>query len=176
MKLFSRQYCIEQFSPVNVLLKHFLQTTFYWTVSPGSVVQYCFLETVYHIWVAYEIYDNDNYPLFLIIFMWRKPRRIICRGFLCNPLNYLAFLLHLLLASACGQNFPDFPPPFRSQWSSSYHTRLWIRDSRVQTQPGSMDFSERKNPNMASFGREVKPWVPCRRPTSTSRKRTSSRN
>ena len=30
--------------------------------------------------------------------------------------------------------------------SRGYHTRHWIRSSRVQTRPGSMDFSERKNP------------------------------
>ena len=38
---------------------------------------------------------------------------------------------------------------------------------------GRWIFSERKNP-MTSFGREVKPWVPCR--IFTARKRTSSRN
>ena len=27
-----------------------------------------------------------------------------------------------------------------------YHTRHWIRVSQVQTRPGLMDFSERKNP------------------------------
>ena len=34
----------------------------------------------------------------------------------------------------------------RPRWSSGYHTRHWIRGSRVQTRPGSMDFSERKTP------------------------------
>ena len=41
--------------------------------------------------------------------------------------------------------------------------------------PGSMDFFQSvKILTMTSFGREVKPWVPCRR--FTARKRTSSRN
>ena len=40
---------------------------------------------------------------------------------------------------------------------------------------GSMDFFQsRKILSMTSFGREVKPWVPCRR--FTARKRTSTRN
>ena len=34
---------------------------------------------------------------------------------------------------------------YLTRWSRGYHTRHWIRGSRVQTQPGSMDFSERKN-------------------------------
>ena len=34
----------------------------------------------------------------------------------------------------------------RLRWSRSYHTHQWIRDSGVQTRPGSMDFSERKIP------------------------------
>ena len=34
----------------------------------------------------------------------------------------------------------------RPRWSSGYHTYHWIRGSRVQTRPGLMDFSERKNP------------------------------
>ena len=34
----------------------------------------------------------------------------------------------------------------RPQWSRGYHTRHWIRGSRVQTQPELVDFSERKNP------------------------------
>ena len=29
----------------------------------------------------------------------------------------------------------------RPRWSSGYHTRLWIRGSRVRSRPGSMDFS-----------------------------------
>ena len=28
----------------------------------------------------------------------------------------------------------------RHRWSSGYHTRLWIRGSRVRSRPGSMDF------------------------------------
>ena len=35
-------------------------------------------------------------------------------------------------------------------------------------------FQTVKTPRMTSFGREVKPWVPCRR--FTARKRTSCRN
>ena len=34
----------------------------------------------------------------------------------------------------------------RPRWSHGYHTRHWIRGSRVQTWPGSRIFSERKNP------------------------------
>ena len=37
---------------------------------------------------------------------------------------------------------------------------------------GQWIFSECKNLSMASFGRGVKPWVPCR--TFTARKRTSN--
>ena len=33
----------------------------------------------------------------------------------------------------------------RPRWSSGYHTRFWIRGSRVRSRPGSMYFSERKN-------------------------------
>ena len=33
-----------------------------------------------------------------------------------------------------------------SSASRGYHTRHGIRGSRVQTRPGSMDFSERENP------------------------------
>ena len=39
---------------------------------------------------------------------------------------------------------------------------------------GRWIFSESKNPEYASFGREVKPWGSCRRFTAC--KRTSSRN
>ena len=55
---------------------------------------------------------------------------------------------------------------------SGYPTLLWIRGSRVRSRPGSIDFffSERKNPEYSSFGKEVKPWVQCRR--FTARKRT----
>ena len=54
-------------------------------------------------------------------------------------------------------------------------SRYWIRGSRVETRLGSMDFFiSVKILSMTSFGREVKPWVPCRR--FTARKRTSSRN
>ena len=34
----------------------------------------------------------------------------------------------------------------RPRWSSGYHTRLWIQGSRIRSRPGSMDFSECKNP------------------------------
>ena len=34
----------------------------------------------------------------------------------------------------------------RPRWSRGYHTRHWIRGSRVQTQPGAWIFSEHKNP------------------------------
>ena len=48
----------------------------------------------------------------------------------------------------------------RPEWSRDYHTRHWIRDSRVQTRPGSMDlFQSVKILSMTSFGKEVKPWV-----------------
>ena len=61
------------------------------------------------------------------------------------------------------------------RWSSGYHTRLWFRGSRVRSRPGSRDFFQStKILSMASFGRVVKLWVPCRR--FTARKRTSSRN
>ena len=60
------------------------------------------------------------------------------------------------------------------RWASGYHNRLWIRGSRVRSRPGSMDFFQSvKILSMTSFGREVKPWVPCRR--FTARKRTSSK-
>ena len=63
----------------------------------------------------------------------------------------------------------------RPRWPSGYHTRLWIRGSRVRSRPGSMDFFQSVEILvMTSFEREVKPWVPCRR--FTARKRTSSRN
>ena len=43
-------------------------------------------------------------------------------------------------------------------WSRGYHIRHWIRGSRVQTRPGSMDsFQSLKILSMTSFGREVKP-------------------
>ena len=61
----------------------------------------------------------------------------------------------------------------RSRWSHGYHTRHWIRGSRVQTR-GRWIFQSVKTLSMTSFGREVKSWVPCRR--FTVRKRTSSRN
>ena len=49
----------------------------------------------------------------------------------------------------------------RPRSSSGYNTRLWIRGSRVRSQPGSMDFFQSlKVLSMISFGREVKPWVP----------------
>ena len=32
------------------------------------------------------------------------------------------------------------------RWSSGYHTRHQIRGSRIQTRAGSINFSERKNP------------------------------
>ena len=63
----------------------------------------------------------------------------------------------------------------RPRWCRGYHTRVWIRDSRVRSRPGSMDFFKSvKILSMTSFGREVKPWVSCRRFTAC--KRTSSRN
>ena len=53
--------------------------------------------------------------------------------------------------------------------------REWIRGSRVQTRPGSMDFFQNvKILSLTCFGREVKPWVPWRR--FTARESTSSRN
>ena len=55
----------------------------------------------------------------------------------------------------------------RPRWSSGYHTRLWIRGSRIRSLPGLMDFFHSvKILSMTSFGREVKPWVPCRRFTT----------
>ena len=33
-----------------------------------------------------------------------------------------------------------YSSPNRPRWSHGYHTRHWIRGSRVQTQPVSMDF------------------------------------
>ena len=44
------------------------------------------------------------------------------------------------------QQFGIFNIQSRPLWSLGYHTRHWIRGSRVQTRPGWMDFSERKNP------------------------------
>ena len=41
----------------------------------------------------------------------------------------------------------------RPRWSSGYHTRLWIRGSRVRSRPGSMGFSERKNPSEGKWSR-----------------------
>ena len=53
------------------------------------------------------------------------------------------------------------------RWSSGYHTRLWIRGSRVRSRPGPMDFCQIvKILSMTSLGREVNPWVPCRRLTA----------
>ena len=46
----------------------------------------------------------------------------------------------------------------RPRWSRGYHTRLWIRGSLVRSRPGSSV----NILSMTSFGREVKPWVPCR--------------
>ena len=49
----------------------------------------------------------------------------------------------------------------------------WLSYSPLDA--GSMDFFQSvKILSMTSFGREVKPWVACRR--FTARKRTSSRN
>ena len=54
----------------------------------------------------------------------------------------------------------NFKFPSQSRWSRGYHTRHWIRGSRLQTRPGSMDyFQSVKILSMTSFGREVKPWV-----------------
>ena len=40
----------------------------------------------------------------------------------------------------------------------------WIWGSRIRSRPGPMDFFQTsKIMSMTSFGREVKPWVPCRR-------------
>ena len=50
--------------------------------------------------------------------------------------------------------------PCRARWSSGYHTRLWIRGSRVRSRPRSMDFFQSvKILNKTSFGREVKSRV-----------------
>ena len=58
------------------------------------------------------------------------------------------------------------------RWSRGYHTRNWIRGSRVQIRPGWMNFFQSvKILSMTSFEREVKPRVPCRR--FTARKKTS---
>ena len=61
------------------------------------------------------------------------------------------------------------------------HGGPWLSYSRLDpkfagSNPAGVDgfFSERKILNMTSFGREVKPWVPCRR--FTARERSSSRN
>ena len=40
---------------------------------------------------------------------------------------------------------------------------IYIYSSRVQIRPRPSDFSGRKILNTPSFGREVKPFVPCRR-------------
>ena len=47
-------------------------------------------------------------------------------------------------------------------------------DSRFKPGRGQWIFFERKILSLTSFGREVKPWLPCRR--FTARRRTSSRN
>ena len=54
------------------------------------------------------------------------------------------------------------------RWSSCYHSRLWIRGSRVRSRPGDGFFSERKNPeyDFLRKGSKAKPWVPCRRFTT----------
>ena len=59
----------------------------------------------------------------------------------------------------------QFSSSCRSRWSRGYHTHHKIRGSLVQTRPGSMDFffQSVKILIITSFGREVKPWVPCRR-------------
>ena len=62
-----------------------------------------------------------------------------------------------------------------TRWSSGYHTRHWIRGSRVHTRAGSMDFFQSvKILSMTSFGREVNPLILCRK--FTPRKGTSRRN
>ena len=50
-------------------------------------------------------------------------------------------LYSTLLGVYCGRRWR------RTRWSSGYHTRLWIGSSRVRSRPGSIDFSERKNPD-----------------------------
>ena len=54
-------------------------------------------------------------------------------------------------------------PPCRPRWSRGYHTHHWIRGSRVQTRPGSVDFSERKNPeyDFLRKGSKAKGPVSC---------------
>ena len=73
-------------------------------------------------------------------------------------------------------NFQNFPGRnFRSSFSlQPTPVDHWIRGSRDQTRPGSMDFSECKSWVWLPSEGEVKPWVPCCR--FTARKRTSCRN
>jgi hypothetical protein len=61
--------------------------------------------------------------------------------------------------------------PQRLRWSRASVLAFRTKTSRVQTRPKPSDFSGRKKKSSARlpFGREVKPWVPCRRFTACKR-------
>ena len=48
---------------------------------------------------------------------------------------------HFTMSELCGQFLQMSHSLCRPRWSRGYHTRHWIRGSRVQTRPGAMDFS-----------------------------------
>ena len=51
---------------------------------------------------------------------------------------------------------PSFLIPAVYQGACGYQTRHWLRGSRVQTRPGSIDFSERKSPEYNFLRKENK--------------------
>ena len=63
-----------------------------------------------------------------------------------NFSNWLVWKYYFMLfrvvinASRCLTDVTRTIPSCRPRWSRGYHTRHWIRGSRVQTRPGSMDF------------------------------------
>ena len=64
----------------------------------------------------------------------------------------------------------------RSRWSVQWLSYSPLDPRFVDSIPAGVDafFQSVKILSMTSFGRDVKPWVPCRR--ITTRKRTSNRN
>ena len=64
----------------------------------------------------------------------------------------------------------------RPRWLSGYHTRHWVRGSRVRSRPRSINFFQSvKILSMTSFGREVKPLLPCRRYTTRKKPKAEIR-
>ena len=93
---------------------------------------------------------------------------------LSNPVDPVS-ISGMLTSKRRDASVSESPPiSSRPRWSHGYHTHLWIRGLWFNCDQGRRIFQSVKILSMTSFGREVKPWVPCCR--FTAHKRTSSQN